>query len=45
MGNETLIPTMCHGCSYGGYNCGMLAHVEDGRFTKVEGNPYLAPPK
>lgn len=40
MGNESLIPTMCHGCSYGGYNCGMLAHVEDGRFTKVEGNPY-----
>ena len=40
MGSESLIPTMCHGCSYGGYNCGMLAHVEDGRFTKVEGNPY-----
>ena len=37
--NKALIPTMCHGCSYGGYNCGMLAHVENGRFTRVEGNP------
>ena len=37
---ERIIPTMCHGCSYGGYNCGMLAHVKDGRFTRVEGNPY-----
>ncbi|MBW2340533.1 MAG: molybdopterin-dependent oxidoreductase [Deltaproteobacteria bacterium] len=40
MKGEELIPTMCHGCSYGGYNCGMLAHVKDGRFIKVEGNPY-----
>ena len=45
MGSEALIPTMCHGCSYGGYNCGMLAHIEDGKFKKVEGNPYLPPPK
>lgn len=30
---------MCHGCSYGGYNCGLLAHVERGRLVKVEGNP------
>lgn len=37
---EMIIPTMCHGCSYGGYNCGMLAHFKDGNFTKVEGNPY-----
>ena len=31
---------MCHGCSYGGYNCGILAHVENGRFVRVEGNPH-----
>lgn len=39
-GQETIIPTMCHGCSYGGYNCGMLAHVKDGILTKVEGNEH-----
>lgn len=39
-GNEIVIPTMCHGCSYGGYNCGVLAHVKDGTLTRVEGNPY-----
>jgi anaerobic selenocysteine-containing dehydrogenase len=38
--NQVIIPTMCHGCSYGGYNCGILAHVREGRFTRVEGNPY-----
>ena|GEM_PF-6753073 len=37
---RNIIPTMCHGCSYGGYNCGILAHVEEGRFVRVEGNPY-----
>jgi len=40
MADRRIVPTMCHGCSYGGYNCGMLAHVESGRFTRVEGNPY-----
>ena len=30
---------MCHGCSYGGYNCGILAHVRDGVMARVEGNP------
>lgn len=34
------IPTMCHGCSYGGYACGMIAYVKDGKLVKVEGNPY-----
>ena len=34
-----VVPTMCHGCSYGGYNCGILAHVDNGVITKVEGNP------
>jgi len=40
MESKVVIPTMCHGCSYGGYNCGILAHVKDGRFVKVEGNRY-----
>jgi len=37
---EDKIPTICHGCSYGGYGCGIIAHVKDGRFIKVEGNLY-----
>ncbi len=36
---EKIIPTMCHGCFYGGYSCGILAHVKDGRLVRVEGNP------
>lgn len=39
MSKKNIIPTLCHGCSYGGYNCGILAHVEEGQFTRVEGNP------
>ncbi len=38
--SEKIIPTMCHGCYYGGYNCGILAHVKNDKFIKVEGNPY-----
>ena len=37
---EYTVPTMCHGCSYGGYNCGIIAHVKNGILTRVEGNPY-----
>ena len=37
---QDIIPTMCHGCSYGGYSCGLLAHVKDGKMLRVEGNPY-----
>ncbi len=37
--DEKIIPTMCHGCSYGGYNCGLLAHVKNGVMTRVSGNP------
>ncbi len=37
---EKVIPTMCHGCFYGGYSCGMLAHVKDNKFVRVECNPY-----
>lgn len=36
---EIVIPTICHGCSYGGYNCGILAHTKRGVLAKVEGNP------
>jgi anaerobic selenocysteine-containing dehydrogenase len=37
---EKVVPTMCHGCHYGAYSCGVLAHVKDGIITRVEGNPY-----
>ena len=37
---EKIIPTMCHGCSFGGYNCGILAHVKNGVLEKIEGNPH-----
>lgn len=37
---EKVVPTMCHGCFYGGYSCGILAHVKDGRLLRVEGNPH-----
>ena len=33
---EQLIKSNCRGC-HGG--CGVLVHVEDGRITKIEGNP------
>ena len=35
-----IIPTMCHGCSFGGYNCGLLAHVKNGVLERIEGNPH-----
>jgi len=37
---ERVVPTMCHGCHYAAYSCGVLAHVKDGVITRVEGNPY-----
>jgi thiosulfate reductase/polysulfide reductase chain A len=37
--SEKIIPTFCHGCgSYRG-PCGLLCHVQDGRFVRVEGDP------
>ena len=39
-GDERIIPTICHGCAYGGYHCGVLAHVKNGIFTRIEGNIY-----
>lgn len=34
------VSTLCHGCSYSGYNCGLLARVKDGVLERVEGNPH-----
>ena len=39
-GGIKILPTMCHGCSFGGFNCGILAHVKNGVLEKVEGNPH-----
>jgi len=36
---EKIIPTFCHGCGAAKPRCGVLCHVRDGRFVKVEGNP------
>jgi thiosulfate reductase / polysulfide reductase chain A len=34
-----VIPTFCHGCGAAKPRCGILCHIRDGRFVKVEGNP------
>jgi anaerobic selenocysteine-containing dehydrogenase len=36
---EKIIPTFCHGCGAAKPRCGVLCHVKDGRFVKVEANP------
>jgi thiosulfate reductase/polysulfide reductase chain A len=36
---ETIIPTFCHGCGSYHPECGVLCHVRDGRFIRVEANP------
>ncbi len=36
---EEVIPTLCHGCGSYKPHCGILCHVRDGRFVRVEGNP------
>jgi len=33
---DTIVPTFCELCFW---NCGVLAHVKDGRVTKLQGNP------
>jgi thiosulfate reductase/polysulfide reductase chain A len=37
--SDKVIPSLCHGC--GSYKpfCGVLCHVKDGKFVRVEGNP------
>jgi len=39
-GSDKIIPTICHGCAYGGYHCGVIAHVKNGLLTHIEGNPH-----
>ena len=36
---DRVVPTFCHGCGSYRPTCGILCHVEDGRFVRVEGNP------
>jgi len=38
-GNYRVIPTFCHGCGSYRPTCGILCHVEGGRFVRVEGDP------
>ncbi len=33
---DTVVPTICEMCFW---KCGVLAHVKEGRITKIEGNP------
>jgi len=39
---DRVVPTFCHGC--GSYKpvCGVLCHVRNGKFVRVEGNPAAA---
>jgi anaerobic selenocysteine-containing dehydrogenase len=36
---ERIIPTFCHGCGSYHPECGLLCHVRDGRFVRVEADP------
>jgi thiosulfate reductase / polysulfide reductase chain A len=36
---EKIIPTFCHGCGAAKPRCGILCHVKDGKFVRVEANP------
>lgn len=37
---EKIIPTFCHGCGASKPHCGVLCHVKEGKFIRVEANPY-----
>lgn len=37
--NVKIIPTFCHGCGAAKPKCGILCHVVNGKFVRVEGNP------
>ncbi len=37
--DEKIVPTFCHGCGAAKPRCGLLCHVKDGKFVKVEANP------
>jgi thiosulfate reductase / polysulfide reductase chain A len=36
---EKIISSFCHGCGAAKPRCGVLCHVKDGRFVRVEANP------
>jgi len=36
---DKIVPTFCHGCGSYRPTCGILCHVKDGRFVRVEGDP------
>lgn len=36
---DRIIPTFCHGCGSYRPTCGLLCHVKDGVFVRVEGDP------
>jgi anaerobic selenocysteine-containing dehydrogenase len=36
---EKIVPTFCHGCGAAKTRCGILCHIKDGEFIRVEGNP------
>jgi thiosulfate reductase/polysulfide reductase chain A len=37
--NTKIIPTFCHGCGAAKPKCGILCHIVEGKFVRVEGNP------
>ncbi len=39
---ESIVPTFCHGCGSYHPECGLLCHIRDGRFVRVEANPAAA---
>jgi len=36
---QRTVPTFCHGCGAAKPRCGVLCHVKDGKFIRVEANP------
>jgi len=36
---DGIVPTFCHGCGPAKPKCGVLCHIKNGRFYRVEGNP------
>ncbi len=40
--SDKIVPTFCHGCGSYHPECGLLCHVRDGKFVRVEANPAAA---